>query len=92
MIDFEQDSQCPKYWDSLDCTFCRSEQYQEALTAFERAIELDHHYTQAWNNRGNALSAMKRFAEAFSSYDRAVAIQFFFGKHVLRSISCNYVD
>ncbi len=65
----------PAFWDGLGCAFCETEEYANAIAAFDKAIALNPNYSKAWNNRGNALSAMKRPAEALFAYDRAVAVE-----------------
>ncbi|WP_225906708.1 MULTISPECIES: tetratricopeptide repeat protein [Thermoleptolyngbya] len=65
----------PEFWDGHGCALCETEQFSEAVAAFDRAIALDPSYCKAWNNRGNALCGLKRYAEALDSYDRAVAMQ-----------------
>lgn len=56
------------------CNYCERHDYHNALDAFNQAIRLNPKYAQAWNNRGNALSELKRQPEAFASYEQAVAL------------------
>lgn len=55
-------------FDSLDLS-------QEALTSYDKAIELKPDYYEAWNNRGNALGELERHEEALTSYDRAIELK-----------------
>ncbi len=71
----ELKSDRPEFWDEQGCKFCQTEQFEQALAAFDQAIALDAAYCRAWNNRGNALCGIKRYAEALVAYDRAVALQ-----------------
>jgi tetratricopeptide (TPR) repeat protein len=71
---FDANNKNPEFWDGCGCALCQTEQYEEAIAAFDKAIALDSCYCQAWNNRGNALSGLKRQAMALASYDRAVAL------------------
>ena len=48
--------------------------YDEALKAFDRALELRPGYPQALINRGNALEDLRRPDAALASYDRALSI------------------
>ena len=75
MNHLDQEQTRPEFWDGQGCVWCEAEQYEEAIAAFDKAIELDANYCKAWNNRGNALCGMKRYAEALASYDKAVALQ-----------------
>jgi predicted TPR repeat methyltransferase len=47
---------------------------EEGLAELERALAIDPMHAISWNNRGNALLALKRYEEALASYDRALAI------------------
>src|SRR5262249_5393271 len=45
------------------------------IEAYDRALTLDANYTEAFNNRGNAHKALKRFEEALADYERALALE-----------------
>lgn len=47
---------------------------EDALIAYEKALELDPNHVSAWNNKGIVLARMKRFEEAITCYDRAIEI------------------
>lgn len=49
--------------------------FRDALTAFERAIQIQPVYAQAHNNRGVALKALGRFQEAVESYAEAARLK-----------------
>lgn len=74
MNTFDQNTQTPEFWQERGCSLCQTEEYVEAIAAFDKAIALHPNYAQAWNYRGNALSALKRYAQALASYDKAVAL------------------
>src|SRR5713101_9323256 len=44
---------------------------EEALTAYEQAIQLDPHLAMAYDGKGWALWHLKRYEEALKAYDRA---------------------
>ncbi|MBW4525028.1 MAG: tetratricopeptide repeat protein [Phormidium tanganyikae FI6-MK23] len=46
--------------------------YEEAITSYDRALELQPDTYEAHYNRGNALSIIGRYEEAIISYDRAL--------------------
>lgn len=62
MTAFDQSQ--PEFWHDQGCQLCETEQYTAAIAAFDRAIALNPGNCKAWSNRGNALSGMKRQAEA----------------------------
>jgi tetratricopeptide (TPR) repeat protein len=51
-----------------------SENYQEAIDSFDRAIEIDPNNADSWSNRGFTLSKLNKYQEAIDSYDRALKI------------------
>jgi tetratricopeptide (TPR) repeat protein len=52
-----------------------SARFDEALTAFERAIALRPDYAEAHNGRGIALANLQRSGEAMTSFDKAIALK-----------------
>ncbi|MBN1323881.1 MAG: tetratricopeptide repeat protein, partial [Methanotrichaceae archaeon] len=50
------------------------ELYEEALSAFERFLMLDHNNSSAWNSKGDALRNLERYDEALEAYDRAILL------------------
>ena len=48
--------------------------HEDALIAYDKALETDPNHISAWNNKGIVLSKMKRFEEAISCYDQAIEI------------------
>ncbi len=48
--------------------------FDEALRSYEEALQTAPQFTEAWNNRGNALQELHRYAEALECYDKAIAL------------------
>ncbi len=48
--------------------------YQEAISCYDRALEIDPKNHYAWCNKGNVLDDLGRYQEAISCYDRALEI------------------
>jgi tetratricopeptide (TPR) repeat protein len=48
--------------------------YPEAITCYDKALEINPAYEKAWNNKGCNLAAMEKYDEAILCYDRALAI------------------
>jgi tetratricopeptide (TPR) repeat protein len=46
--------------------------FEEALAVYERAIELDPNYIEAYNNKGITLRALNRPKEALTTFERAI--------------------
>jgi tetratricopeptide (TPR) repeat protein len=47
---------------------------EQAITAWDKALELDPNLAQAWHNRGSALGHLGRLEESLASFERAIAI------------------
>lgn len=51
------------------------ERYDEALAAFNKALEIDPQCADAWNNKGFALNFLGRHDEALKAFDMAIEIE-----------------
>jgi tetratricopeptide (TPR) repeat protein len=49
--------------------------WTEAVRAWERAVQIDNTYGEAWNNLGIGLEQLGRFDEARKAYERALEIE-----------------
>jgi len=58
----------------LATVIAQNGQPEEAVRLFDASLKLDRNQELALFNRGNALFALKRHAEALASYNRAVAL------------------
>ena len=56
-------------------TFYELQRYQDALSNYQKAIELKPEYAQAWNGQARAFYELKNYQEALSAYDKAIQIQ-----------------
>lgn len=59
-------------WNSKGIAFSEAGKYQDALNAFDKAIELDPNNANAWENKGYALQDLGRYKEAVEALDRAL--------------------
>lgn len=48
---------------------------EDALIAYDKALEVDPNHVSAWNNKGIILSRLERFEEAIECYDKAIEIE-----------------
>ncbi|MDB9313308.1 tetratricopeptide repeat protein [Spirulina sp. CS-785/01] len=65
LVDFD-------YWASLCNTLGETEQLEEAMKACDKAVGLFPGDAEAWNDRGDILFKLERFAEALVSYEQAL--------------------
>ena len=61
-------------WFNQGNALVESGRYEEAVSSYDRALEINPDYYQAWVNRGIVLNALGRSEEAVASYDRALQI------------------
>ena len=67
--------------DEAEAAFTRGVQlyetgdFEAAIAAWDKAIELKPDYHQAWGNRGLGLKNLGRYEEAIASYDRAIELK-----------------
>jgi len=59
----------------LGLLFVAEQDYENAITSWEKLLAIKPDYHEAWCDRGVALSTLGRKEEAVQSYDRAVAIK-----------------
>jgi len=52
--------------------FMVKQNYEDAIIQYDKAIELNPSLVSAWNNKGIALSRLKRFEDAIICYDKAI--------------------
>lgn len=50
------------------------EKTEDAVTAYDKATELDPTHVSAWNNKGIALFRLKKYQDAIDCYDKALAL------------------
>jgi serine/threonine protein kinase len=50
------------------------QEYDEAVAAFDRALEIQPDLVDAWNGKGTALLKSNRYAEAIAAFDKAIAL------------------
>ncbi|MEQ9235725.1 tetratricopeptide repeat protein [Coleofasciculus sp. E2-BRE-01] len=55
--------------------FIEKQQYDDAIAAYDKAIQLNPNVYQAWYNRGLCLAELHQFKEAITSYQKAIKIK-----------------
>ena len=61
-------------WYSIGNSSAKDGNHEDALIAYEKALEIDPKHVSAWNNKGIVLSRLKQFEEAISCYDKAIEL------------------
>src|SRR5947207_1423148 len=51
-----------------------AQRYDEALAAYQQALQLDPDYAKAYNNMGYVLNEIKRYEEALAAYEQAIRL------------------
>jgi predicted O-linked N-acetylglucosamine transferase (SPINDLY family) len=62
-------------WLNYGISLDKLQRYDEALIAYETAINLDQNLALAWSNRGATLKDLKKSEEALNSCDKAIALE-----------------
>lgn len=62
-------------YNNLGHALLSEKRYEDAVSKFQRAIEINPNYSKPQNNLGNALSELKRFNEAIKHYRQAISIE-----------------
>ena len=60
-------------WNNMGVALFAIEKYK-AIKAFDKAIEISPEHTDAWYNKGLALSDLENYEEARKAYDKAIEI------------------
>ena len=66
--------QSPQLWNCRALTFYSLEQYDAAIVAYNRAIEIDPENIWLWNNRGEAYNRLEQFDRAIFDFKKAIAL------------------
>ncbi|MBD2085226.1 tetratricopeptide repeat protein [Trichocoleus sp. ST-U3] len=53
----------------------KSQQYEEAIASYDKAIKLKHDFWEAWHHRAWALGSLQRYKEAIASYEQAIVLK-----------------
>ena len=61
-------------WVDNGIFFAKSENYNEAINCFDKALKINPSYARAWNNKGIVLAKLGKYNEAITYYDRALDI------------------
>jgi len=62
------------YWYNEGCDLAALARHEEAVSCYDRALEIDPREASAWCNKGVSLAALGRHEEAIACYDQAVEI------------------
>ncbi len=62
-------------WFNQGETLANAGSYQEALTSFDKALELQPNHSAGWTFKGVVLIHLERYADALASCDRALSLR-----------------
>ena len=66
--------QSPLLWNCKALTFYSLEQYDRAIAAYNKAIEIAPENVWLWNNRGEAYTRMEQYERAIADFQQAIAL------------------
>ena len=61
-------------WHKKGVSFSALKRHREAITCYDRALQIDPQYTFAWTGKGVALDELGQYEEAIECYDKALTI------------------
>ncbi len=64
----------PDSWYKAGNEKMMSSSNEDAIANYDKTIQLNPTHISAWNNKGIALSRLKRYEEAIKCYDKAIEI------------------
>ena len=56
-------------------TLFELQRYQDALAAYQEAVNISPEFAPGWSGQGKTLSELKKYEEALAAYDQAIQIQ-----------------
>ncbi|RLI89261.1 MAG: hypothetical protein DRO62_02010 [Candidatus Altiarchaeales archaeon] len=62
------------YWKDIGFNLTQSGRYEEALHAYNKALEKDRNNPEIWRDRGFVLFKLERYDEALSDFNKALGI------------------
>ena len=62
-------------WLKVGTDLFLSQRYEQAIDAYDKAIELKPEYHESWYGRGIALESWKQYEKAIASYDKAIQLK-----------------
>ncbi len=71
---------------------------EDAIIAYDKALEIDPSNTSAWNNKGIAMLRLKKYQEAIDCYDKALELNpnhanaWYNKAKALRDLAQTYLD
>jgi tetratricopeptide (TPR) repeat protein len=63
-----------KAWNNKGVALGKSGKFDEAIKAYDKAIEINPQISETWNNKGIDLSLSGKSDEAIKAYDQAIEI------------------
>src|SRR3989337_742394 len=71
--------------------FVRKQMYQEALNAYERAIQLKQDASEVWDNKAVVLDYLGKYGEAVNSFEKAIQYKpdYFYG--LIKCFNCLFI-
>jgi tetratricopeptide (TPR) repeat protein len=68
---------CKEAWNNKGYILYKiKKKYNDAIICFDKAIEIDCYYKEAFNNRGLVLTELEKFAEAIEDFNSILKIDF----------------
>lgn len=73
-------SYCSQLFFKIGNLFDSLEKYEEAIPDFDKAIQLNPNFAEAWGLRGAVKAQLQRYEEAILDYDKAIELKPYFAE------------
>lgn len=73
--DSKQQSELGRDYAKQGEKFFLENRYEEAINAYDKALQLQPSLAEVWNNRGVVLTKLQRYHEAIASYEQAIQLR-----------------
>ncbi len=73
--DSQQQSELGRDYAKQGEKFFLETRYEEAINAYDKALQLQPGLAEVWNNRGVVLTKLQRYHEAIASYEQAIQLR-----------------
>jgi len=61
-------------WNKIGNDLLDQKKYEEAINAYDKALQIDSNYKWAWNNKASALNNLDEYDDAITAAERAIQI------------------
>ena len=69
------DDRCPIYLNTLGLELIQSEEYEEAILVYKKALDIAPDFSDVWNNMAMCYASLNEFGKAYENYKEAFSLK-----------------